>query len=172
MPNKCRYPGILVKGIPVPGIYLSTRTELTEVSGTGIELVSNLTEVSGTCTEAVPNRTEVSGAGTEAAPKIFFKSETHVRSKLAARTTTREVQFIIATANRRRRQRQSKQQYCRYPKKIASGSMGAAAAAAPAPAGSTSYVAAPATYRSSSSKFDFRQYCCFCALLYSPCVYA
>ena len=35
---------IFVQGIPVPGVYLSARTE---VSGTGIELVPNHTEVLG-----------------------------------------------------------------------------------------------------------------------------
>ena len=58
---KCRVPvstpyrestgtsGIAVAGtsIPVPGVHSSGRTELTEVAGTGIELVPNLTGVIG-----------------------------------------------------------------------------------------------------------------------------
>ena len=35
-------PGIVVEGIPVRGVQMSGRTELTEVSGTGIEVVPNL----------------------------------------------------------------------------------------------------------------------------------
>ena len=35
-------PGIAVEGIPVPGVYLGQRTELTEVSGTGIGKIPNL----------------------------------------------------------------------------------------------------------------------------------
>ena len=36
-------PGIVVEGIPVPGVYIFWgRTELTEVSGTGIQFVPNL----------------------------------------------------------------------------------------------------------------------------------
>ena len=37
-----RYPGRVVEGIPVPGVYLGRRTGLTEVSDTGIEKVPNL----------------------------------------------------------------------------------------------------------------------------------
>ena len=64
-----RTPGITLEGIPVLGVYLSGRTELTEVSGSGIEIVQNLpkyrvpvsnftelAEVSGTGIETVPNK--------------------------------------------------------------------------------------------------------------------
>ena len=35
-------PGILVEGVPIPGVYLGERTDLNEVSSTGIETVLNL----------------------------------------------------------------------------------------------------------------------------------
>ena len=50
-------------------------TELTEVSGTGIEFVPDHTEVSSTVLEAVPNHTKVSGIGIEAVPKIFSSAK-------------------------------------------------------------------------------------------------
>ena len=37
-------PGIVVEGIPVPRLYLGGRTELTEVSATGIEILPKLTK--------------------------------------------------------------------------------------------------------------------------------
>ena len=64
-----RAPGIAVESTTVSGVYLSGRTELTEVSGSGIEIVQNLpkyrvpvsnftelAEVSGTGIETVPNK--------------------------------------------------------------------------------------------------------------------
>ena len=68
-------PGIFVAELPVPGVYLSAPTELTEVSGTGIEFVPDHTEVSSTVIEAVPNHTKVSGIGIEAVPKIFSSAK-------------------------------------------------------------------------------------------------
>ena len=47
--------GIVIEGVPVPGVYLGGRTELTEVSGTGIEINTELTELPGTGIEFVPN---------------------------------------------------------------------------------------------------------------------
>ena len=44
-----------MKGIPVPRVVLSGRTELAEVSGIGIDFVMSLTEVSGTGIEATSN---------------------------------------------------------------------------------------------------------------------
>ena len=42
-----RAPGIAVESTTVSGVYLSGRTELTEVWGTGIDFVPNLTGVFG-----------------------------------------------------------------------------------------------------------------------------
>lgn len=72
-------PGIVVRNLPVLGVYLGGLTQLTEVSGTGIEAVPNLWEchdivnkrtyqVSGTGIDKVPNFSEVSGTGGEAVP--------------------------------------------------------------------------------------------------------
>ena len=41
-------PGTVFEGIPVPGIYLGGRAELTELSGTGIAVVPNLPRCLGT----------------------------------------------------------------------------------------------------------------------------
>ena len=78
--------------MPIPRyfgeLYLSPRTERT-----GTQIVPNLTEVLGTGTEAVPKLTEMSVTGTEAAPKMFRKHQIQTRSKFAAHSTTRELQF-------------------------------------------------------------------------------
>lgn len=111
----------------VPRVYFSGRTEPTELSGTSIEFIPNLTEelrtglksvpsvpaVPGTGIEPVANLTAVSGTGIEAVPETFYSYIMH---------THESRWLLIATANRRRYQRQSEQQCRRYPKKIASGS--------------------------------------------------
>lgn len=53
--EKTDTPGIVGEGVPVPEVYLGGRTEVTEVSGTGIEVVQNFPEVSGTGIELVRN---------------------------------------------------------------------------------------------------------------------
>ena len=69
--------------------------------------------------------------------------------------STYELQFLIATANRWRRQRQSKQQCrCRHPKKVESDSTVPAA-----PASSTRNNSKTGQQRFNSSSFGFRQQC-------------
>ena len=98
-------PGISVKGIPVLGVYLSEHTELTELSGTGIEFIPNLTEVTGTGIEAVPNLAEVSGTDIEAVPKICYTYNSRVNSNATAaiprtyQATARLATELAAAAN-------------------------------------------------------------------------
>ena len=59
----------MVEGIPVPGVYLGVRTDLTEVSGTSVQKVPNVPK-SGTDILKITELTEESGNGIAAAPNL------------------------------------------------------------------------------------------------------
>ena len=66
-------PGIALEGIPVQGVLLGERTELKEVSGTGIEFKPNLTGVFGRVFAAVPKTpVRFGNVFTEKIPPVYF----------------------------------------------------------------------------------------------------